>query len=504
MDSDNKRIAKNTVFLYIRMLLVMGVSLYTSRVVLNVLGIEDYGIHNVVGGIVSMFTFLTGIISAATSRFFAYEIGCNDNVKLNQYFKISLISFVIIAVIILLVAETLGLWFLKNKIVFSEERADAVFWVYQFSIFAFIIQMFTIPYNSLIIAREKMSVYAYVGIIEVVLKLLMAYLLTISVFDRLKSYAVLLFVVTIIVSFIYYCYCRIKFEESKFSFFWDKVMFKELFSYSVWILVGAFSGISRGQGLNILLNMFFGPIVNAAQGIASQVNSAINQLVNSFYTASRPQITKLYAVEDRKGMMDLVFNSSRLGYFLVLVFAVPILIETPAILKLWLETVPEHAILFTRLVIVTAMIDALSYPFQTAMSATGKIKWYQIITGGLMILTLPVAYVFLKLGYPPQVALYVSIFTALAAQISRIVFMKIQLNMSIISYCKDVLFRVLIVTLFAFLMQFFLCNLLILVDKMRLLFVLLTSVLNTVIFVFLFGITKAERRYIMNYIKNKR
>ena len=257
MQSSNTQIAKNSLFLYVRMLVVMLVSLYTARVVLNVLGVEDYGVYNVVAGVVSTFSFLTGTISAATSRFFAFELGRRNEDRLSKYFRLSMLSFIVITFLIIVLAETVGLWFLYNKMIIPADKMSSAVWVYQFAILAFVVNMLAIPYNAIIVARENMQVYAYIGILEVILKLVIVYFLSIGNFEKLKFYAILMFIVSFIVSFLYYIYCKKKYKESHFSFFWDKKMFNEFFSFSFWILFGSFSSVARGQGLNIVLNMFF-------------------------------------------------------------------------------------------------------------------------------------------------------------------------------------------------------------------------------------------------------
>lgn len=503
MQSSNTQIAKNSLFLYVRMLVVMLVSLYTARVVLNVLGVEDYGVYNVVAGVVSTFSFLTGTISAATSRFFAFELGRRNEDRLSKYFRLSMLSFFVITFLIIVLAETVGLWFLYNKMIIPADKMSSAVWVYQFAILAFVVNMLAIPYNAIIVARENMQVYAYIGILEVILKLVIVYFLSIGNFEKLKFYAILMFIVSFIVSFLYYIYCKKKYKESHFSFFWDKKMFNEFFSFSFWILFGSFSSVARGQGLNIVLNMFFGPIVNAAYGVSYQVNNAINQFVNSFYTAVRPQITKRYAAGEITSMMKLVFVSSRMCYFLVLIFAIPLFLETPLILKLWLINVPDYSVIFLRLVILVSLIDAGSYPFQAAVSSTGKVKWYQIITGGLMIVTLFVAYFALKLGLPPAAVFYISIVTTILAQISRIIFMRFLLGMSIKDYSKDVLAPIFMVTILACLFPV-LCYVYIEPNLVRLIITSLVSVVSTVGLIFIFGINRDERLLILNYIKGKK
>lgn len=483
-------------------MLVMFVTLYTSRLILEALGVEDFGIYNVVGGIVSVLGVLQSVMASAVSRFFMFELGKKNLLRLNQYFRLSIIVYIGIAIIVLILAETIGLWFLKNKLIIPEERFNAAFWVFQFSILSFILKMISVPYTSIIIAHERMNVYAYIGIAEVLLKLLIVFLLFRLTFDKLAMYAILNFAVVLSISSIYYIYNRFKYPESRFSWFWNKPMFKEMIGFSIWSLYGSVAGVARSHGINILLGMFFNPVVNAARAVAYQVNGAINQFSNNFFTAVRPQITKKYAGDDNEGMMSLVFRSSRLSFYLVFLFALPILLETPYILTLWLKTPPEQSVLFTRLVVFTSIIDSMSHPFMTAINATGNIKYYQIVTGGLLILTLPIAYVFLKLGYPPESTMYVSMGISLLAQISRITFMKKQQNMSISDYSKQVLMIAALVLLLAAVAPFIL-NRTMDYGLKRFLIVLISSIISCTISIYFIGITKVERTVINLYIHNK-
>lgn len=497
---NNKRIAKNTLMLYIRMGLIMLMTLYLSRVILNILGVEDYGIYNVIAGFVLMFSFLTSTISSGTSRFFAYEIGAGDEEKLSQYFKLSLLSFGILSVIILVLAETAGLWFIKNLLVIPPGRVSAAILVYHFSISGFIASMFSIPYKSLIIAYEKMDFYAYMGIIEVALNLLIVFVLTKLPVDKLELYAILLFALNALTTFCYYLYCRLNYSTSRYSFFWEKSMFKEFFSYSFWIIIGSLSGLLRGQGLNMLLNMFFGPTVNAARGIAYQVQSAINQFVNNFYMACRPQITKLYATGEKEKMMQLIFSSSRICYLLTLLFTLPIFLETPQILKIWLKTVPDHTVVFTRLVLIIIIIETISYPLQAAISATGKIKWYQLTTGGINILSLPLSYIYLKQGGSPEIVFYISIFIALAAQISRLLFMKQLLNISITTFISNVVARMAFVTILSAIIPSIIYGNMPSIP-FRILCITSTSLLAIIVWSIMIGITRNERNFILIKIR---
>lgn len=499
---NNKRIAKNTLLLYFRMMLIMLVSLYTVRVVLDTLGVIDFGIYNVVGGVVVMFSFLSNTMASASQRFFAFDIGRNDMPQLKRTFSMTVIIYVFIGLIILLFAETLGLWFLNTQMVIPLERMEAANWIYQFSILSFLITIMTIPFNAIIIARENMSVYAYISIVEVILKLVVVYLLILFTSDKLKLYAILMFTTTLIISFIYFVICKRKYEETNFKYYWDKGLFKTLISYSGWNLFGALAGVINNQGINILLNVFFGPVVNAARGIAYQVSSAVNQFVMSFTTAVNPQITKYYAINEKEKMTDLVFKSSKYSFFLVFIIAMPVLLETHFILALWLKIVPDYVVLFTRLVIINALIDSLSFSLQTVAQATGKIKFYQSVVGGMMLLNLPISYILLYLKFLPQITIYVSIVISIICLILRLWMLKKLVNFPISEYFQKVIKKVGITSILAFVFP------LIVTFQMddnfsRFIIVLIISLILIVLSIFYVGLSVKEQQYFIDEIKCK-
>jgi O-antigen/teichoic acid export membrane protein len=377
------------------------VRLYTSRIILNTLGVEDYGIYNVVGGIVIMLSFLNTAMSSGTTRFLSYELGKADFKKMARVFSMSLNIHAMIAVVIFILAETLGLWFLNTHLNIPPERMNAANWAYQFSILTFIISVLSIPYHALIIAHERMNVYAYVSIVEVSLQLFIVFMLQWFGVDKLKLYAVLVFVVSIVIRGIYGLYSNKNFKESKYRFIWDKPLFRTLMSFAGWNLWGNAAGVLSGQGVNMLLNIFFGPAVNAARGIAYAVKAAVHNFVASFQQAMKPQIIKSYATNDLKYMHQLICQGAKYSFFLLFFLSLPILIETRIILQLWLKIVPEYTIIFTQLVIVNVLIDCFSGTLQTAAQASGRIKFYQMVIGGLLLLILPFSWMFLKFGYPP-------------------------------------------------------------------------------------------------------
>lgn len=483
------------------MLLIMSVSLYTVRVVLNTLGVVDYGIYNVVGGVVSMFAFLSATMASASQRFFSFELGRNNQEQLKKTFSMTITIYAMVAIVILILAETVGLWFLNTKMTIPADRIDAARWIYQFSILSFMMTMFTIPYNASIIAHEEMKVYAYVSIIEVGLKLLIVYLLVLFSFDKLKLYAVLMFLVTTIVTFIYRTYCTRKFSECRFSFYWNKPLFKQIVSYSGWNLFGALAGMSNNQGINIMLNVFFGPIVNTARGIAYQVSSSVNQFVQNFVTATNPQIIKYYADDNKEQMLALVFRSSKFAFILLFILSMPILLETNFVFTLWLKDVPEYVVLFTRLVIICALIDSLSFPLMTTAQATGRIKKYQSITGSIMLLNLPVSYIFLKIGYPPVTVFYIAIVNSCVCLLIRLYLLRSMVGLQVKRYLANVILPLSIVILTSYIIPLFLKSEM---NEGIIKFIVLAiaGLICSVACIFLFGLSAEERAYSMVLIKN--
>lgn len=450
VNSNNKRIAKNTLLLYFRMLLIMAVSLYTSRVVLKELGVDDYGIYNVVGGVVAMFNILSGALSAAISRFITFELGKENSEKLKKVFSSAITIQIFIAIIIILLAETFGLWFLNNKMVISIDRLNAAHWVYQFSIVTFVINLISVPYNAAIIAHEKMSAFAYIGIIEVINKLGISLAIAISPIDRLIFYGLMLMVVAVIIRMMYTYYCKKHFEEcSEYKFIFDKELFKEMFGFAGWNFIGSSSAVLRDQGGNILINMFNGPEVNAARGLAMQVSHAIQVFVANFMTALNPQITKSYASGQYDYMMTLIFQGARLSYYILLLLSLPVIFNTQYLLSLWLENVPDHTVVFVQLILIFAMSESLASPLVTAMLATGNIRNYQLVVGGLQLLNLPISYVLLRIGYAPEVIFIVAIFISVCCEMARLYMLRKMIKISVRYFFSQVYFNVIGVTLIA-------------------------------------------------------
>ena len=435
--SSNKRIAKNTILLYVRMFIVMCVNLFTSRVILQALGVEDYGIYNVVGGIVTMFAFLNVAMGSSTQRFITFYNGKGNKSELQEVFSNCIFVHAILAILIIILSETIGLWFLYYKMTIPADRMDAALWVYQMSIITTVVMIFSTPYNATIIAYEKMSAFAYISIFEVTLKLLTTLILLLSKWDNLILFAFLTVIAQLIVRFIYVYYCRKHFSVTKIVYKFHKQLFKSIVSFVGWNVWGGLSNVLYGQGLNILLNMFFGPVINAARGIAVQVQSVIHQFSFNLQTAFNPQITKSYAIGELKTMHDLVYKCSRYTFILLLIIALPIFLEVKLLLDLWLTAVPEWTVTFTRIMLCITIVDSVAVPLMTSSAATGNVKLYQTVIGGTMLLIVPVSYFFLKMGYNPSIVFLVHLTFCLITFGLRLFIIRPMIKLSIREYIKE-------------------------------------------------------------------
>ncbi len=501
--TDNKRIAKNTMFLYFRMLLVMGVNLYTSRVVLQVLGFGDYGLYNVVGGIVTMFTFLNGSLGAATSRYITFELGKKNFERLNKVFNTALIIHVIIASLIVLLAETVGMWLFYEKMTIPAERLTAAFWVYQISIITCFFSLTQVPYNATIIAYENMKIYAYVGIVEVILKLLIVFLLFVSPIDKLIFYALMLCLLQIGIMFFYRYYCSRHFASCAIHLYKDKKLFKEMFSYAGSDLIGNISVLAQGQGLNILLNMFFGPTVNAARGIAYQVQGAITQFGNNFMTAVRPQIIKLYAEGRLEEMMRLVKQSSCFSFYLMWIISLPIFLESDYILTFWLGDYPDHTINFLHLVLMLCLIQTIKTPRSTVFHATGHLKFVNIVVGGILCAAFPLAYILLKIGLSPESVFYAANTTMLISEAASIIILRKYIDYSISDYVKIVYGRCLLVVATSFFIPYILYQHIYDQSFLRLILTCILSTTSSIFFIYTLGMNRSEKDKVKCIITNK-
>lgn len=501
--SNNKRIAKNTVFLYFRMLLVMGVNLYTSRVVLRVLGFEDYGLYNVVGGIVTMFTFLNGSLGAATSRYITFELGKKNYERLNKIFNTAIFIHVAIAFLIVLLAETVGLWFFYEKMTIPADRLDAAYWVYQISILTCFFTLTQVPYNATIIAYEDMKIYAYVGIAEVFLKLAVVFLLMISPIDRLVFYALLLCLLQIGIMLFYRYYCNGHYPSCKIHFYKDKSLFKEMFSYGGYDLIGNISGLAQGQGLNILLNIFYGPTVNAARGIAYQVQGAITQFSNNFMTAVRPQIIKSYAEGNLDGMMKLVKQSSCFSFYLMWMISLPVCLEADYLLSLWLGKYPDHTVNFLILVIVLCLIQTIKTPRTTIFHATGHIKWSNIVVGTILCAAFPLAYIALKLGGTPESVFWMANLTMFMSEFASVLVLKRYIDFSIRDYLSEVHGRCLLVAAVSFIVPYLLYDKWMDESFLRLLVTCILTTASVAVTSLYLGMDRYLRSRLMQIIKKR-
>lgn len=443
--STNKRIAKNSILLYIRMLITLLISLYTSRVVLNQLGVSDYGLYSVVGGVVTFFGFFNAAMSASSQRFITFELGELKN-KLNVVFNTSIVTHLCIGIIILILSESIGLWYLNNKLNFDESNAEVVFWIFQISIIQFLITIIQVPFNALIVASEKMHVFAGISIVESVLKLVIVYLLSISPIDKLITYSILILIVTLLIFLIYFFYVNSRFKEIKINFSFDSILIKKMISFSSWSLFGNIASVARLQGNNLLLNLFFGTILNAAYGITMQVYNAVSMFISSFQTAINPQIIKTYAQNEITQTINLIKSSSKFSFLLMYVIVIPFIKNDQFILNFWLVNPPEFTSVFVELSLVGLLIDCISNPMMTAVQATGKIKWYQSVVGTIIFLSLPLSYLGLKFLDDVTIIFKIIIAINILTLVLRLFFLKHLISMNIFSFLKDVLLRIILFT----------------------------------------------------------
>ena len=501
--NNNKRIAKNTILLYFRMMFMMVIALYTSRLIIQRLGVSDYGIFNVVGGFVSMFTILSGALSAAISRFITFELGKGNIERLRLIFCTGVNIQLLMSLAIIIVGEPVGIWFLNAHMNIQEGRMLAANWVFQFSLIAFVLNIISVPYNAEIIAHEKMSAYAWISILDISLKCFIVYLLVWAPYDRLISYAVLYAIEALLIRILYGTYCQHTFQECKYYFIFDKKIFKSMLSFAGWNFLGSSAGILNTQGVNLLINIFFGVTVNAARGIAVQVNAAVNQFVNSFTTAVNPQITKSYAAGNLDYVFKLICYSAKYSSFLLLYIAVPIILEAPTILKLWLGTVPDYAVSFTQLTVLSSFPDfVLGNSMVTAIFASGRIRNYQIwvsIVGGLVF---PFTWIAYLIGMPPYATYIIYIIMYSFVIYVRVNYAKRLVGMSPRMYWNKVLLRVLPVMVLSFILPIPLLSIMH-AGWVRILMVTVCSGLSTTLVVAFIGLSSHERNKFYQIALNK-
>lgn len=493
--SSNRRLAKNTLMLYARMLLVMLVTLYTSRVVLRVLGVEDYGIYSIVGGVVVSFSILSNAMSGAISRFITFSLGRGNIDRVRKLFGVSISILLCIGILIVLCAEIIGLYLLNTKMNIPQERIDAANILFQFSLAIFIIKLFSVPFNALIISNERMSIYAYFGVAEVLLQLIVVFVLQFISADKLIMYGFLLSVVALIYVIMQYMYCKKTFSSQMSSPTLDKGLFKEMAGFASWNFIGTSAGILKNQGVDIIVNVFTGVAINAARGIALQVNSAVTSFSENFITALRPQIIKTFATDDRLHLNFLVEQGARFSGYLLLFLTIPLILEMGTLLQLWLKVVPPHTESFARLQLIDAVLMSLSQTLVIVLLATGRIRNYQLVVGGINLLNMPMSWLLLYLGFPVLVTYIVSISLNVLCLTCRLLFANHFASISIGHYLFKVVINVIMVAFASVAIPLIITNI-IEPSLQRMVIVIATCILMTSLSVFYIGMTKAERTYI--------
>lgn len=500
--TENKRIAKNTLLLYCRMLITMAVGFYTSRVILNALGVTDFGIYNVVGGIVAALSILNGAMAGTTQRWITMALGKGDEDNLKKVFSVGLTAQLIIAIIILLCIETLGLWYLHEYAVIPEERMSAAFIVFQISSLTLFLTILNVPFNGAIIAHEKMGAFAFFSISDVIMKLIICFALYYTSYDKLILYSLLLFLTYLINFCAIQLYSHRKFIEARFKFGWDKEMYKSMWSLAFWTISGNVAYAGYTQGITLLINLFFGPAMNAAAGVANQATNIINQFSMNFQIALNPQITKNYAQQNYTDMHKLMFRSSKFSYFLMLIFTVPLFYEAPYLLKLWLGNVPEHAVSFMRIGLFVSMIMAVRNPLVTAAMANGNLKKYQLIVNGILLLVCPLLYIIYKIGGIPECSAIILFIIMVIATLASAYLLKDMVYLNYYDFIKKVGVPIVVYTPLSFIIP---VPIYLVMPEGFLRLIILTPIalLSTISIIYYFVLNKNERLYISSFIKTK-
>ena len=499
---NNKRIAKNTLLLYVRMFVMMFTALFTSRIVLQVLGETDYGIYNIIGGVVVLFSFLNSALLSATQRFLNFYLGKKDEETTHKVFCMSMNSYIILSLIFIVLGETIGLWFVNTQLNIPAERMYAAHWVYQFSLMTFIVNLIRVPYNATIIAYERMDFYAYLSLGEVILKLLVVYLLYITIYDKLILYALLYLLVPVIITWIYKVYCNRSFKISHYKRFWNKDMFRQLFSFSGWSLFGSLANLAASQGLNIFVNIFYGVTVNTALGIANQVSNNVYNFISNFQMAFNPQIVKSYAAGETGHLYNLMFSASKISYFLLLVIALPVVLNIDLILDLWLVNVPLYTNIFTQLILGFFLIEALSSPLWMFVQATGKIKHYQIIMGTLIFLNFPLIYLALKLNFPVYYVWVIRIIVNILVFLVRCIYMQTKYHFPIKQYFLKVIVPVITVTIVTIPFSLLVKNLIV-GYWIRFIISCFFSIGFTLLIIYRLGLNSKEKSFVLETIRKR-
>lgn len=500
--TDNKRIAKNTLLLYFRMFITMGVGFYTSRVILNALGVTDFGIYNVVGGIVGSLAVLNGAMAGATQRWITIALGEGNIENLKKVFSVGLTAQLIIALVVLLGIETIGLWYLYNHAVIPDDRMQSAFVVFQVSTLTMFLTIMNVPFHGAIIAHEKMGAFAFFSIFDVIMKLVICFALYYTSSDRLVLYSILLFVTYFINFSAIQIYSHKKFIEARLKFGWDKKMYKEMWNLAFWTISGNLAYVGYSQGVTLLINLFYGPAMNAAAGVAGQATNIINQFSGNFQIALNPQITKNYAQKNYADMHKLMFRSAKFSYFLMLLFAVPLFYEAPYLLKLWLGNVPEHSVGFMRIGLFISMMFAVRNPLTTAAMANGKLKNYQFIVNGILLMVSPILYITYKLGGIPESSSIVMLLVIIIATIASAYMLKGMVKLNLNDFFLQVIQPIVIYTPLSFILPYFVY---ILMDEnfIRLITLSIISLLSSLSITYLGVLNKNERQYITSLIKSK-
>ena len=489
---NNKRIARNTMLLYLRMLIMMIVSLYTSRVVLEVLGVTDYGIYNVVGGIVSMLGFLNSSMSNAVQRFLSFEMGKGADGKVSHVFNIAMLAHLFIAIVVLIILEIAGTWYLNNHLVVPLDRMEAANWVLQCTIVTTFFSIMQVPYNGIIIAKEDMGIYAYISVFEAFVRLLIVYLLLIGPYDRLKFYAILMMTVTLVVLLINRVYCIKKYSETHFRFVRDKSLLKDMTSFASWNMIGEIAWVMTGQGVNIILNLFFGPSINAARGLAEQVNAAVMRFINNFQVALNPQITKSYSSGDIEDMKKLLYMGTKISYYVLFFLAFPIIIEMDFILGLWLHDIPPHTTLFCQLILVCSLTACVSNLLAQVARAYGKIRKYQMIVSLFLMLNFPLSYIILLLGATAEMTVTINIIIQGLLLFVRLILIRPMIALSIRQFVVKAIIPIIMVTGSAMVLPI-IWKYYINTSVINSLITILLALISSAISILYLGMNKAER-----------
>lgn len=501
-NANNKRIAKNTIFLYIRLLITTVVGLYTSRVILHKLGVEDFGIYGVVGSIVSIFSMINSTMSISTYRFLNVAVGKGDKQYLSDVFKTSLFIHIGIAVILILVAESIGPWLISNKLTIPYGRLTAAHWVFQFSLITCVFMVISAPYSSSILVHEKMDIYAYFTVFDTAMKLLIVYLIGHSGIDKLIEYSCYLCCLQILTRYLYNVYCKRKFEEARFSLVINKKIALEMFNFTSWNMFHCFINVLYIEGLNMILNIFFGPVANAARAIAMQIQSKVMMFGRNMQEAFNPQIMKSYASGNLKYMQDLVVSSSKYSFILLWFFILPLCVETKYVLTLWLGNFPEYTIWFARLVLVTIIIDALQNPLLTSVHSTGKIKWYSIFMSLILLFVLPCSYLSLSNGMSPYIVFIIQIIFMFIGYLTSLLFVHTKIKLQFSQYLKNTILPIILIITFSLptplLIAKFMDS-----NSLKPIIVIITSMILIVLATCLFGLNTKEKNIFIHYIKKR-